>query len=274
MKVEIHCHSHYSKGRKIPWEAFLSPEDIFRIAKEKGYGAVAITDHAVNTSWKEAKRAARKHGMIFIPGIEVASKEGHVLALGLSDFVPSGLGLDETLDLIHSQGAIAVAAHPFDLKNEGAKKNLSGFDAVEVFNSLCHDRFSNMLAEHWAGERRKPGVAGSDSHTAAMIGMSANHVKADTLDSVLKEIRKGRVEWEGRYVPMSVMTEWFRMRLSSSKNSVLRYADRNYFFPKRWLGKALMKRFIKSRSPLWNSLTIFGYSLATFYSLFRSLKYF
>ena len=91
MKVEIHCHSHYSKGRKIPWEAFLSPDDIFRIAKEKGYGAVAITDHAVNTSWKEAKKAARKHEMIFIPGIEVASREGHVLALGLSDFVPSGL---------------------------------------------------------------------------------------------------------------------------------------------------------------------------------------
>jgi predicted metal-dependent phosphoesterase TrpH len=274
MKYELHCHTHYSKGTKIPKEALLSPEDIFRVAKKKGFSGVAITDHRVNTAWKEARLASKKYGVMFIPGIEVESDKGHVLAIGINEFVKSFQPLDETIDEIHSQGGIAIAAHPFDLRNDGARKDLEPFDAVEVFNSLCHDRFSNYLAEHWAREKRKPMVSGTDVHTEGMFGCSCNHIDATSLDGVLKAIKKGDVKYDGRYVPMSVMVKWFRDRLISSRKEVLEHVEKNYHQPKRFLARLFLESFTHSESRAWQGLAYFSYSLATVYSFLRALKYY
>jgi predicted metal-dependent phosphoesterase TrpH len=274
MKYELHCHTRYSRGTKIPTEALLTTEDVFRIAKKGGFSGVAITDHRINTAWKEARRFSKKYGVLFIPGIEVESQKGHILALGINEFVKSSQSLDETIEEIHSQGGIAIAAHPFDLRNDGAKKDLEPFDAVEVFNSLCHDRLSNYLAEHWAGEKRKPMVAGTDVHTEGMFGASCNHIDATGMDGVLKAIKKGKVSYEGSYVPMSVMVKWFRDRLTISRKDVLEYVDRNYHQPKRLLAKRFLDVFIHSESRAWQGLAYFGYSLATVYSFLRALKYY
>ena len=85
MLIELHCHSHSSRGRKIPWEAFMSPRDIMEAAKERGIGGVAITDHGDSRAWKEAGSAARELGIVFIPGIEIGSRGGHVIGLGLNE---------------------------------------------------------------------------------------------------------------------------------------------------------------------------------------------
>ncbi len=43
----------------------------------------------------------------------MTTSEGHLLAYGINGPVPKGLPVQETIDLVHNGGGIAVAAHPY-----------------------------------------------------------------------------------------------------------------------------------------------------------------
>jgi flagellar biosynthesis component FlhA len=58
--VHLHCHSHYSKGKVISWEALHSPAEIVRAARARGLAGIALTDHDTNKGWKEAAAEAKK----------------------------------------------------------------------------------------------------------------------------------------------------------------------------------------------------------------------
>jgi len=170
MKFELHCHSWHSRGKKIPTEGLDSPADLVKAAKKLGLGGIALTDHFTNRGWAEAREACRKYGLIFIPAIEISSKEGHIIGLGLNEHIQSGLPTEETVERIRAQGGLAIAAHPFDIRREGLKKSSEKADVIEVFNSMNLDGFSNRAAERFAGKTHMPCIAGSDSHTKEMLG--------------------------------------------------------------------------------------------------------
>lgn len=75
--IDLHLHSNRSDGTEDP--AVL----VARAAHE-GLGTIALTDHDTTAGWAEAAEAATGHGMTFIPGMELSSKDGwrsvHVLA--------------------------------------------------------------------------------------------------------------------------------------------------------------------------------------------------
>src|SRR4030042_1821987 len=123
MRFELHCHSIYSKGKKIPAEGMDSPADLVKAAKALSLDGIALTDHSTNRGWAEAKETCIKHGLVFIPAIEVSSLAGHIIGLGLNEHVKSGLSAEETLDSIREQGAVSVAAHPFDIRGGGLGKS-------------------------------------------------------------------------------------------------------------------------------------------------------
>jgi hypothetical protein len=274
MNFEIHCHSYYSKGEKITWECLDSPKDVVRICKKKGMDGLALTDHKVISGWKEAEREAKKLGMIFIPAQEIHTKDGHIIGLGINEGIKNNQSLEETLDQIRRQGGLSVAPHPFDIKGDGIRDGIRKVDVVEIFNSINLDKLSNKLAEIKAKRFGKPGVVGSDAHSLGMIARSVNISKADDLDSFLKEIRRGRVEFEKSYIPLKVIMEWVRDRLEKSYFDVLNYMNSNYIKPKAFVGKVLLNRYLKSRSIVWDALAHTGLSLSKIYSAFMFLGYY
>lgn len=273
-RFELHCHSHYSRGSKIPCEGLPSPGEIVRSAKARGLSGVAITDHGNIMCWRDAREEAGKQGILFIPAMEIDSSAGHIIGLGLTEGVRNGLCVGETADKIREQGGVAVAAHPFDMRGFGIKNRISLVDVVEVFNAMNLDRISNVFSESRAGKAGKPGIAGSDAHSLDMIGIAANSIRARDLESVLKNVRKGRVSFERNYVPMDVVMEWIRERFIRSYGDVLVYINKNYSPPKAWLARKLMRRFVLSRSPFWDMLWGFSMSMSTLYSGFRLLSYY
>lgn len=78
--VDLHVHSTASDGEK-------SPSDLLSLAKESGVGVLALTDHDTLDGLKEASLAAKKAGIVFVPGIELniqwPTGEFHLLGLGL-----------------------------------------------------------------------------------------------------------------------------------------------------------------------------------------------
>ncbi len=271
MKFELHCHSWYSKGKKITWEGVMPPEQIFRVLKRKGFAGVAISDHDSVECWSDSRKLAKKHGMAFIPGLEVSTASGHVIGLGLNESVKKGMTVEETVEAIRGQGGIAVAPHPIDLRSEGIGEEFIKCDAAEIFNSLNLSRIENHIAAKKIREAGMPGVGGSDAHCPGMLGLTANHVDAHDADGVLREVKKGKVRVEGRYAPIPVVVSWARERLRWSYDDVLKYMEKNYSAPRAAVSRFFLRRFVGSDSGFWNGLGYFSIGTSIVYSALRTV---
>ncbi|WP_281257764.1 PHP domain-containing protein [Paenibacillus donghaensis] len=72
----MHSHTQASDGMQ-------PPADNVRLARDKGLGAVAITDHDTVAGIAEALKAGRTYGITVVPGVEISTRAGgkdiHVL---------------------------------------------------------------------------------------------------------------------------------------------------------------------------------------------------
>jgi len=270
---ELHCHSRFSKGKKITLEGTAPPRQIVQRAKEIGLAGIALTDHDSVGGWKEARVEARKQGLLFVPGIEVSSRDGHIIGLGVSEAIKPGLCLGETLDRIRAQGGLAVAPHPFDVRGKGVKEGMVKADAIEVFDALSIDRVSNWVCIRKAKSLGKPWVVGSDAHSLDMIGRAVNIIEADSLDGVLKAIKKGQVGFRVGYHSLGVILAWTRERFVRSQEDVLEYIAENYPVPKAWLSRKLLNRFVRTDSKVWYCLGLIGLCTSIVYSRLKALTY-
>ncbi len=180
MKVDMHIHSIYSA------DGMVSVKDVLKIAKKRGLEAIAITDH---NEIKGALKAMKMGVLPVIPGIEISTISGHVLAYGIDCIIPRDLEIEETIEKVHECGGIAVAAHPYRFWSGIGEKNVrhNKFDAIEIFNARCKKK-SNLKARKLGYDLGLPFTAGSDAHYPEEIGRAGLITESDdVLDSILKK---------------------------------------------------------------------------------------
>jgi predicted metal-dependent phosphoesterase TrpH len=220
LSVELHAHSAASHDGRDPVGLLLEQ------AAAVGLDALAVTDHDELDASLEAVDLAPEFDLLGIPGMEVTSAAGHVLALGVREAVPPGLSFGETLERIREQGGIAVVPHPFQSSRHGvasriSRDELATADAIEVYNSRLLTGRSNRQAERFALERGLPMTAGSDAHIGEMVGQAVTEVDADepTVEAVLSAIAAGRTSVVGSRTPWRIS---FRQAAGGAKRRVLR----------------------------------------------------
>lgn len=100
----LHTHTTGSDGQ-------MSYHQAIEAAKALGCDFIAITDHDTVTFATQFLCPIDKR-ILCIVGEEVSTKDGHILAIGITNVIPSGLSAEETIKRIHEQGGIAIPAHP------------------------------------------------------------------------------------------------------------------------------------------------------------------
>ena len=172
MRLDLHNHTRYSPDSRV------APADLVRVAREAGLDGVAITDHNSVGGIREAEEAAGTE-FIVIPGLEISTKSGHVLAYGVREVVPRDLGVAETVRRIEAIGGVAVAAHPYRFWSGLGEAALSeaSFVAYETCNARTLRR-GNERARALALARKAGQTGGSDSHFLDEVGRAIT-----TLDS-------------------------------------------------------------------------------------------
>jgi predicted metal-dependent phosphoesterase TrpH len=195
LKIDLHCHSRFSA------DGIADPDEMVAEAKRKGLNGFAITDH--NTC--ECVDYFLEHGymredgepvdnFLIIPGQEITTSAGHLLALGV--YLPDlkGIPPSEAITLIHQKHGIAIPPHPFDLFRAGIREAVLdelNIDAIEVFNAATTFKRYNRLAYEYAQRKKLPMTAGSDAHHEAVLGVAYTILtpKKFNMQSVLESIK-------------------------------------------------------------------------------------
>lgn len=80
--IDLHTHTKNSDGN-------LTSRELVFYAAEKGIRVLAITDHDTTDGLSEGQKAAKKVGIVFVPGVELniswPTGEFHLLGLGLKE---------------------------------------------------------------------------------------------------------------------------------------------------------------------------------------------
>jgi len=163
MRADLHIHSVHSG------DADQTVRDIIVRAKELGLGAIAVTDHNSLRGALEAMDLAEE--ILILPGVEVTSSEGHLLAYNVIEEIPRDLSPGETIDRIHDLGGIAVAPHPYRIWSGLGEKVVkeNRFDAIETMNGRSLPS-ANRKAGELARSLKVPEVGGSDAHQLDSVG--------------------------------------------------------------------------------------------------------
>jgi predicted metal-dependent phosphoesterase TrpH len=208
LKLDLHIHSIYSK------DGHNTIELIHSRIQQIGFNGYALADHDTIAGIKEAKKKAGN--LSFIPALEITAKGAHILALDPTELIEPHLSIEETVDLIHEQGAIAILAHPYRLPKSWVRfkqVKKTDFDAIEVANSAQFPYgYICSLNQRLADRLNLPVTGGSDSHIPETIGRSYTIVKSDSteIDDILKAIKLGYTSIGGSHTRF---TEWFSKNL-------------------------------------------------------------
>jgi UDP-N-acetylglucosamine:LPS N-acetylglucosamine transferase len=155
---DFHIHTNYSDGR-------LTLPEVIDFYGKRGFDCICVTDHIADPRRmigkfsellnltvsreqldeyfdmleRERRRAWRKYDMLVMAGLEFNKEgltrktSGHLLGIALKAPIDAGLDFVEIIAQIHSQGGLAVAAHPHIMKSEWGKNTLYLWENQEIF---------------------------------------------------------------------------------------------------------------------------------------------
>lgn len=199
LKIDLHVHTCYS------YDGVTTLEEVVANSRRRGLDGVAVTDHCTLAGALRLIKAKSRE-IIVIPGMEIETLQGHVLALNVTTPIPPKLGASETIERIHEAGGIAVACHPTVIYKMGWQPqtfSASKIDAIEVVNSATFPFFlSTRLSRRLATRFNLPQTAGSDSHLPQTIGMAYTLIDADPeVEEIIQAVKKGATVPCGKGIP-------------------------------------------------------------------------
>ena len=184
IKGVLHIHTTRSDGKG-------DVEQVARAAKAAGLKFIVLADH--NTP---AGPAVYRQGVLVLPGVEISTRAGHLLAYDVDKAPKKGLSAAEALKWTRARGALAAPAHGADSKRPWTKWELPT-GAMEIYNAssdfreelsfplatliasffsfpfnhryafqLLHDRPAALLKQ-WdslTARRKVIGLCGADAH--------------------------------------------------------------------------------------------------------------
>lgn len=199
-RADTHLHTYYSGyntkvGRLRFPESVVTPEQQVDNARRLGLDVLCVTDHNETAGAFIAEKYARQFDDIeIVVGDEVMTDQGEVIGLWLTEKPRSFLSPEETVDIIHEQGGLAIAPHPFSVHVDGLQEKILELDleGIETLNGGHPDPYSNHFAQKVADAfpGRWATLSGSDAHALCTAGYNWTEFEGRTADDFRKAILK------------------------------------------------------------------------------------
>jgi predicted metal-dependent phosphoesterase TrpH len=213
--ADLHIHSAYS------YDATATVRAVLKHAADVGLDVIAITDHDEIRGSLEAHELAPKYGVEVIPGVEVSTSEGHLLALFVETIPPRGMSLIDTLIHIGKLGGVAIAPHPFNnfavslsmeavvgaLTNPRAKGVLKGMETHNM-STQSFDTIAQKLSIYLPLAK----IGSSDAHVYWAIGAGRTEFPGKTaqdLRNALEQMTTVPLPYQEEFSTTAILS-WVR----------------------------------------------------------------
>jgi predicted metal-dependent phosphoesterase TrpH len=213
--ADLHIHTDHSHDGVTRVPAVL------KRAAEIGLDVVAIADHDQFDGALEALELAAGYGVGVVPGCEISTADGHLVALFIRSRIPQWLTLAETLRRVADQGGLCFAAHPgggydYSLSTELIRRTLQDpalarvLVGIETFNAGLLHPADNLGAQILARELPVARLGGSDAHILRSIGTGLTWFPGTSVDDLREALECHYTEAvAGRIRPRAmVLAEW------------------------------------------------------------------
>jgi predicted metal-dependent phosphoesterase TrpH len=208
MLIDMHNHTNICSPCSV-----LYPEELIEQAKIMGLDGICVTDHHDIDGAEVTKEIGLKMNFPVFRGIEASTELGDMLVFGYYRPIPANMPLLELLKMVHGEGGIVFAAHPFHtnggwslylaLKKRGVDLDhqwrrvqlLDQLDGFEVINGNIPHKL-NTKAARLSFLMKKVGIGGSDAHLPKDIARAATrfHEAINTDQQLVDALKHGRCE--------------------------------------------------------------------------------
>ncbi|MCA1647846.1 MAG: PHP domain-containing protein [Chloroflexi bacterium] len=201
-RADLHLHTRASDG-------LMSARDLVDFVERRtDLDVIAITDHDETCASLEAREwaAQQRYRVQVVPGVEVTTRDGHLLALFIEERPPALRNLHVTAEWVLARGGLCLAPHPFtrwthslnlgSLRPAVAHGLLAG---MEILNASLAGRASRPHALRFAAEHGLAGVGASDAHMLSMVGLARTRFEGRTPADLRRAIEQKTVLAEGRF---------------------------------------------------------------------------
>jgi predicted metal-dependent phosphoesterase TrpH len=206
-RADLHIHTSLGDG-------LASVEQIFEFVEHHtDLDIIAITDHDDIRGAMQALELAERKRYRFqvIPGNEITTRHGHLLALFVTREFPMLKSLEASMAAVYEAGGLAIAPHPLSwLTTSIREKQLLAvhagkypFHGIETFNPSYAGRVAhNRVKELNETVLKLPEFGGSDAHALSMIGKGFTYFPGSTIDDLMRAIEERTTRAGGTFMTL------------------------------------------------------------------------
>jgi predicted metal-dependent phosphoesterase TrpH len=225
MKADLHVHSfHSGLARHWAWlharECYSTPEDVYRVARQRGMDLVCITDHdSIDGCLEFLERHPDAPDFIIGEEISCAVPDApglriHLGAIGMTEAAHREVQRlrDSVFDVaryLREQGVFCVMNHLFMLFDDQVpveayvRQALALAPGLETHNGAMlveHNTFVAEIAASITTAGMQPvAIGGSDAHLLRYVGTTYTAAPGATREEFLKNLRLGNTETGGAH---------------------------------------------------------------------------
>jgi len=210
-KADIHIHSSADDGLATPAEI------VEYVEHHTDLDLIAITDHDTIHGGLEAVELTvrRNYCVQVLPGVEISTRSGHILALGVTRLIRMLQSLEATIAAVHEQGGFVVIPHPlswltFSVGQRALERVLRGtrpeigIEGLETLNPSFAGRVAYERVRQLNRERyHLPEIGGSDAHSLSLIGSAYTRFEGHTAEDFRRSLASGTTQAGGRFWTLS-----------------------------------------------------------------------
>lgn len=202
MKIDMHIHTIVSSTCST-----IDPIECLEKAIELGLDGICITEHDTHEGARVVKEiAADFPDIIVFEGMEIMSREGHLLIYGYGEDIGGVPPAEEIVKIVTGAGGIVIPAHPWRQPFGWYSGGVPGtgiedtkfpelFSVIEKHNGLQSPE-QNGKGEKYCEKMGVRGIGGSDAHWIDGMGVAITEFEDEPADEweLVQAIKNGAYE--------------------------------------------------------------------------------
>jgi predicted metal-dependent phosphoesterase TrpH len=203
-RADIHIHTNLGDG-------WASPARVVEEATRRGLPVIAVTDHDHVEGAKRVEEliAQQNCPLQMIMGVEVSTRQGHLLGLFVKKAPKAMRSVEESIENIKEQGGIVIVPHPLGrlvpslsrAKIDALLDKGYAIDGVEMYNPSPANASMRSVVRAANQQWRLAETGGSDAHFWQHIGAAYTLFPGSSPEDLRRAIIERTVRPGGQELP-------------------------------------------------------------------------